>query len=336
MAETGNTGTTPFSAPGGKLNVAVLFDLTERHKAELKKLAEERCNLRFLKGNAELTPIISEIDVMLGATHPDPALFEKASRLKWMQSGSAGIEAYLDIFRKKKTAVLTNASGAYGESISEHMIAYVLILIKHIQHYVRAQDRHDWNFYGKSRLLSDLLVTVVGLGDLGAKFAQKMHALGARVQGVKHTKAPKPDYLTALYTADELDKALSGADVVALCLPSTDATVGILSRERIFALKQDAIVLNTGRGTAVDQNALCDALREKRIYAGLDVTSPEPLPQVHPMWSLENLFLTPHITGGPSSHDYAQEFIGELILRNMKAYLEGRALENVVDLARGY
>jgi phosphoglycerate dehydrogenase-like enzyme len=316
------------------LQAAVTFEIKQSQKDKLAEVAGGRCKLHFFERPDDLWPLISEVDIIMGWA--DQKFFPKAASLKWMQASSAGVESYLDAMRAIDGAILTNASGAYGASVSEHMLAYVLMLFKHMPQYVRAQAQHDWHFYGKSRNVFDSVVTVVGLGDLGSSFAKKMSALGATVRGVKYAKSRKPDYLAELYAAEDIDEALKDADIVALCLPSTAGTRGIMSKERIFALKQDAVLLNAGRGDAVDQVALIEALRSKRIFAGLDVTTPEPLPKVHPLWELENLVLTPHIAGVHSAFDYAQRFVGELFARNLGAYLDGRPLENVVDLQRGY
>jgi phosphoglycerate dehydrogenase-like enzyme len=216
------------------------------------------------------------------------------------------------------------------------MLACALMLLKHMPQYLRAQDRHEWDFRGASRSLGDCAAAVVGMGDLGSSFAKRLHALGASVVGVKDAKAPKPDYLEALYGSGDLDTALRGADIVALCLPSTPRTRGIMSRERLLAMKPGAMLLNAGRGDAIDQVALIEALREKRIYAGLDVATPEPLPKVHPLWELENLVLTPHVAGDRGEAEYTRSYIGGLFARNLAAFLDGRPLENVVDAERGY
>jgi phosphoglycerate dehydrogenase-like enzyme len=318
-----------------KINVAVTISLNGQRTEELKELTKGLCNLHFLQSAKEIVPIAEKVEIILGPAPADASLFAKAANLRWMQSGSAGVEDYIDIFKAHGRATITNASGAYGQGISEYLLAYALIILKKIPQYVFAQQRRDWHDYGLVKTIEGSAVTVVGLGNLGGTFARKIHLLGARVRGVKHFPAPKPDYIDELYTTEHIDEALAGADIVALCLPSTPKTRGIMSRERIFALKQDAILLNVGRGSAIDQAALCDALKEKRIYAGVDVTTPEPLPQADALWGYENLFLTPHISGGPSSV-YAPEFISSLILRNMAAYLDGRPLENVVDLELGY
>ena len=318
-----------------KIVVAISFDLVQPYKDELINLCGNRCDLRFVKTAGEIAPLIEDAEVILGPAPTDAALYRNAKKLKWMQSQSAGVEDFIGIFRDNGAAVLTNGSGAYGQGISEYLIAYTLTIQKNLRQYVCAQEKRDWRSFGIVKTIEDSVVTVVGIGNLGGTFARKMHALGAYVRGVKHFPAEKPDYLDELYTTDRLDEALAGADVVALCLPNTPKTRGIMSRGRIYAMKQGAILLNAGRGAAIDQDALIDALNEKRIYAGLDVTTPEPLPPDSPLWGCENLFLTPHISGGPSSM-LAPVFISALMVRNMRAYLDGGPLENVVDPELGY
>jgi len=318
-----------------KINVAVVHKMIDAYKEELINICAERCNLHFYNSAAELKPVIGDLEVVIGSIHSDAELFEKAKKLKWLQCSSAGVDEFIGIFKSLDGATLTNASGAYGQGISEYLIAYILVILKKLQNYVRDQDRGVWRGYGIVKTIEGSRVTVAGLGNLGGTFARKIKLLGAHVRGVKQFPADKPDYLDELYTTDRFDEALEGADIVALCLPNTPKTRGIMSRERIFAMKQDAILLNVGRGFAIDQDALVDALNEKRIYAGIDVTTPEPLPADDPLWKCENLFMTPHISGGLSS-SYGPVFISELIVRNMKAYLEGRPLDNVVDLELGY
>ena len=318
-----------------KINVAVTFKLVEPYKDALIKLCGDRCVLHFLDKSGDIAPLMEELEVVIGSAPADDNLFGKAKKLKWLQSSSAGVENYVGIFKKHGAAILTNASGAYGQGISEYLIAYALVCMKKLPFYARGQKKREWNSAGIVKTIDGARVTVIGLGNLGATFAIKMHLLGARVRGVKQFPAEKPDFLEAQYTTDGLDDALDGAEIVALCLPDTPKTRGIMTRERIFALRQGAILLNAGRGTVIDQAALVDALNEGRIFAGLDVTDPEPLPPDHPLWNCENLFLTPHISGGPSS-SFAPGYISALIVRNMKAYLEGRPLENIVDLDLGY
>jgi len=256
-----------------------------------------------------------------------------APNVKWVQTSFAGVESIIPAIGDGVT--LTNASGAFGEGISEYMLMYIFMLQNRAREYLALQAAHEWKPLMPTPLLCDSTVTVIGLGDLGGVLARKLKALGAKVRGVKRTASAKPDYVDELFTTDDLDRALDGTDVVALCLPNTAETNEILSRERIFALKEGAIIVNAGRGNAIDQTALVEALNANRVFAGLDVTKPEPLPADDPLWDAPNLVLTPHISG-PGASAYAMRYNAELFARNIDAFLSGKPLENVVDTTRGY
>jgi phosphoglycerate dehydrogenase-like enzyme len=314
--------------------ITVLYQLEDGQKAALAAAAAGRCALRYLEPFGEPSEIPDGTEVLIG--HVEPEHIARAPALKWVQTAYAGVERVLGCVRAREGLLLTNGSGSFGEGIAEYLLMFTLMLQKNARRYTDSARRHEWDrrFEG-APMIAGSRVAVIGLGDLGGAFARKMHALGASVAGVKRTKAEKPDYLESLYAADGLDDALRDADVVALCLPSTDETAKIMSRERIFALKPGAILLNAGRGTAIDQDALIDALREKRVFAGLDVAAPEPLPPDSPLWDMENAVITPHISGF-AALARGQRFMAGLIARNLAAYLDGRPLENVVDPRLGY
>jgi phosphoglycerate dehydrogenase-like enzyme len=312
--------------------IAFIYDFTPETLLELEKIAAGRCELVFLERPGD-SSAADGCEAFIG--HVEPRDFADIPGVKWVQTGYAGAERILPTVRERGIT-LTNASGSFGDGISEFLITYALMLQKNMLSYLELYRQRGWRYLGApAKTISGSRVTVVGLGDLGGTFARKMNALGARVTGVKRTPGVKPDYLDALYTVGELDIALDGADIVALCLPNTDATVGLFTRERIFALKPGAILLNAGRGTAIDQPALIDALRQKRIFAGLDVATPEPLPSDSPLFDMDNLILTPHISGYASFLS-VREYFGKLVARNLAAYLDGRELENVVDQTLGY
>jgi phosphoglycerate dehydrogenase-like enzyme len=301
---------------------------------EIERASSGRCQVRYLDDPDKIAGIAAEVEIMAG--HFQRRHIAQCPNLRWVQTAYAGVERVLGLAREREGLILTNGSGSFGEGISEFMILYVLMFQKNMRQFLEAGNRREWTRdFDNMRAITGAKVTVIGLGDLGGVLARKMHALGAVVTGVKRTRAAKPEYLAALYTAENLDEAIRDADIVALCLPSTDETEKIFFRERIYSLKQDAILLNAGRGTAIDQEALIDALREKRIFAGLDVTSPEPLPADSPLWEQERAIITPHISAF-ATVAYAQRFMAGLLSRNLAAYLDGRPLENVVNLNRGY
>ena len=156
------------------------------------------------------------------------------------------------------------------------------------------------------------------------------------MRGVKRTRSEKPDFVDELYTIDALNSALSGADIVACCLPYTPETDGLIGRECIYSMKKGAFFLNAGRGRIVDEDALCDALQSDWLGgACLDVTQTEPLPESSPLWSLENVILTPHIAG----RDYdklCSDQLFDIFHQNLTRYLTGQPLINIVDRHLGY
>ena len=161
-------------------------------------------------------------------------------------------------------------------------------------------------------------------------------ALGAKVIGVRRTGTDKPDFVDELIHTDKLDEYLPQADCVAITLPGTTATKGMFDAERMAKMKDGAILLNVGRGMIVDTDALCAALKSGKLAgAGVDVTDPEPLPADHPLWKMENAVITPHISGGyhlQETHDRIVRIMAE----NLKRFLAGEPLRNVVDLSTGY
>ena len=203
--------------------------------------------------------VIRDAEVILG--NVDPALLKYAEELKWLQLNNAGTEGFCD-GALPKDAVLTNATGAYGLAISEHMIG----------------------------------VLVIGMGDIGTMFARKMKALGCRTVGIKRREGRKPEGVDDLYTLERLERELPKADIVAMSLPGNQDTYHMMNAERLALMKENAVLINVGRGITVDTDALVKALQEKRIAgACLDVTDPETLPAEHPLWDMENVILTPHI-----------------------------------------
>lgn len=186
------------------------------------------------------------------------------------------------------------------------------------------------------RTLAGSTVLVLGFGDLGRNFARRAHLLGARVLAVRRRPGKKPDWMEALGGAEMLEEWLPLADAVVLCLPANASTRHMLSAGRIALLKKEAVVLNAGRGSAVDTDALCRALYDGRIGgAALDVTDPEPLPPEHPLWHAPNTILTPHVSGllsQPENFEKAADICEE----NLRRFLAGQPLMNQVDRSTGY
>lgn len=266
----------------------------------------------------------------------DPALLQNAPNLQWLQTSSAGVEWYIKPGVLPQGAILTNATGAYGLAISEHMLGMLLSVFKKLELYRDAQRQGIWAGQGNVRSVYGSTVLVLGMGDIGGDFGRLCKAMGAKVVGVRRTDVAKPDYADEVLLIDQLDQALPSADVVAVTLPGTPATRGLLSRERIARMKPGAVVLNVGRGYIIDTEALCDALESGHLGgAGLDVTDPEPLPEGHRLWGLATAIVTPHVSGGYHLEETHRRIVG-IFVENLGKFLAGERLRNQIDFSTGY
>ena len=315
------------------LKILVVMPVLEHHKKLLEQTAPE-AEFEYCLGKDLTAEQVAGADIIIG--NAPARLIQGTSRLKWLQLNSAGTDGYTAPGVLPEGTLLTNASGAYGLAISEHMIASLLYLMKKLNYYSADQRTHTWSDHGQVTSIYGARTLVVGLGDIGGEFAQRMHALGSTVTGIRRTAADKPEYLAALYQMDHLKECLADADIVASSLPGTRATYKLFNAEAFACMKQGAYFLNVGRGTAVDSLALADALNSGHLAgAAVDVTDPEPLPADHPLWEARNLLITPHISGNYHLQETHERII-RIAARNLARYLKGEPLENMVDFSTGY
>ena len=279
---------------------------------------------------------IADCEVIFGNIGADR--MKAAKNLKWLHTQAAGVDSFLrPEYGFPKDVIMTNSSGAYGVGISEHLVTVTMMLLRKMNSYARLQTENTWKDLGAVQTIYNSHVTVVGLGDIGGCYAMRCHALGAVVSGVvRRPRKAKPYYIVELYTTDRLGDALAGADIVALCLPGTDDTKNMLSEDQMLKMKKGALILNIGRGTAIDQAALVRLLESGHIGgAGLDVTDPEPLPADSKLWAMPNVVITPHVSGG-NSLDLTLDMIVDKFIRYLRDYAAGRPFERVVDMEAGY
>lgn len=235
--------------------------------------------------------------------------------------------------------IVTNATGAYGLAISECMLAMWLSLLKELPTYRDNQREHRWHppatcgqhcgqpgaLRGHGRYRLELCPAGVCAGGRGGRRAPH------RAPGYSC-----PDYCTRVVAQSALDAELPQADLVALSLPGTPETLHLFGAERLALCKPGAILLNVGRGTAVDGEALAAAVHSGRLSgAGLDVTDPEPLPPEHPLWAEPNVIITPHVTGGFSLPKTLDNIV-DIFAHNLKRYAAGQPLDNQMDRRTQY
>ena len=319
--------------------LAVVADyLNDSHRAHIEKMAGDAGFTvdYFTEGHLPQDRA-GEYEVIYG-TVPSKEL-KAATALRWFCCAYAGMDQWKDdALYHSPEVMLSNSSGAYGVTISEHMVMVTLMLLRQMPTVQEWMHRHDWSDEKPPmRSVCGSRITVLGAGDIGTNFARRAKALGAgHICGVSRSgRNPDPAY-DRMLPQEQLDQVLPETEILVMALPSVADTVGILSRERIALLPRDAIVVNVGRGTAIDQEALMEALNAGRIAgAALDVVVPEPLPREHPLWSTRNLLLTPHISGNMSL-GYTCDINVDMFCRDLENYAAGRPLEHRVDRKRGY
>lgn len=315
------------------MKIVVTLPVNDRHKAALQAAAPE-AEILYIPGKEVPDEVMRTVSATIG--NIPAAKFKGYENIKWVQLSSAGTDGYTAPGVLAPGTALTNSSGAYGLAISEHMIAQLFMRIKHLEQYYDAQKEKQWSDFGTVQSIYGSTTLVVGLGDIGGEFARKMSALGSHVIGIRRNVGEKTDYLEALCSLEQLDELLPQADFVACSLPGTNATYHLFDAVRLNRMKKGAILLNVGRGSAVDSYALNDALRSGHLGgACIDVVEPEPLPKEHPLWEAPNLLLTPHISGFYHLPETLERVV-RIAVRNLEAFVNGQPLKNQVDFSTGY
>ena len=313
--------------------ILVTLPVNGTQKAVLEN-AGENCRFLYETDSSKTEELIPEADIIIGNV---PAGDIHASpKLKLLQLQSAGTDGYTAPGVLSENTILTNATGAYDKTVAEHGLALTLMLQKNFYLYRDLQNQHIWKDMGMAASIADSTVDIVGYGSIGSLYAKMVKALGATVIGVKRRKSEKPEILDELVTMDELDNILPRADVVFSVLPNTPATRHLYTAERFAMMKPTAVFINCGRGNAVSAEVLYDVLQKKTIRAAAcDVFEQEPLPSDSPLWSLENLVITPHTAGGFHLPDTKDKIIA-IAAQNIRAVLGKDEYRNIIDFSTGY
>lgn len=314
--------------------------LSDKSLQKICNIMQDRCEL-IIRNGEKYAPAPFTDDELETATaiigNPSLNTLKKCKNLEWLQLASSGADAYANCeYIDKSSTVLTNATGAYGHAIAEYMVAAVMSFTKKFHLYRDNQNNCQWIDMGFVKTIRGCKVLVVGLGDIGGQFAEKMNALGAEIHAIKRTITDAPDYIRSLDTLDKLDILLPQMDIIALCLPNSAQTQNIISEKQFVLMKNDALLINVGRGNAIDTDALTYALQNNIIGGAiLDVTNPEPLPANHLLWKQRNVIITPHVSGGYHAQETI-EGIEAIMIENCRRYVNDEPLINQVDYNTGY
>lgn len=318
-----------------KVGVSIPFGNQERDDKIRQVALNNGFEIEFYEYGKITVEQLDSCEVFFGMAKPE--IIKQIKNLKWIHASFAGVDKLVDIPNiKDGSIILTNSSGAFGITISEHVIAVLLMLMRRMTEYYDLQNKHEWKMIGQIKSIMNSTITVVGLGDIGQNVAKRLKAMGAKIIGVRKKINLKPEFVDEIYPSDKLIEAIKGADAVVLCLPQTEETKNILGKNEIEAMKSDALLINIGRGTAIDQDELLKALNDVKIGgAALDVFTHEPLPLNNPLWNAKNTIITPHVSGNmslPLTCDIAVD----LFCKNLENYAKKENLEHVVDVKKGY
>lgn len=279
---------------------------------------------------------IARADAVIG--EPEIAEIQTAEKLTWIQMTWAGTDKYTCASGFPREIALTTASGAFGAVIAEYVFGGILSLYRRFPSYREQQKRHIWRDCGSERTIEGSRVLILGAGDIGESLAERFQAFGAHVTGIRRTASRCPSCFDEMGTLAELGERLASADIVVGCLPNTPQTRHLLGERELRLMKPDAVLVNVGRGSLIRTEELVRVLRDGHLLgAVLDVTEPEPLPEDHPLWELDNVILTPHIAGPSLNHaPQTEDKIFSVCCDNLRRWLAGEPLRNQVDWTRGY
>jgi len=293
--------------------------------------------LLLAKDMAEAVALAKQADASLGFCSAE--LLAAGPDIRWIQTYSAGVERCIAVpALRERGILLTNMQRVAGPVMAEHVMAFMLAHARGLQFYIPERMAARWSRElpppARMLTLEGKTVLVVGLGGIGVEVAKRAHALGMRVIATRASGREGPDFVSYVGLPDELLKLAAEADFVVNTAPLTPTTSGMFDAKFFTAVKPGAFFVNVGRGQSVVQSELVAALRSGRLGgAGLDVTDPEPLPADSPLWQMQNVIITPHVSAQSDVGDEARFAIG---IENLRRYVAGEKMLSVVDVAKGY
>ena len=311
---------------------ADLDELTEEQLQRVQTVSEEN-QIVLARSREEQLAEAPDVDIIFGSfSRP---LFEASKNLKWVQTEGAGIDNILFDEFVESPIVLTSAKGTVGTHLADHTWALLLGLLRGVGRAVRERTwenrmsirRETWELGGKT-------LGIIGLGGTGVEVARRAGGFGMEVIAIDPEDVPKPDFVREVWKTERFHDLLEQSDAVSVCCPNTRQTRGLFNREAFRHMRPHALLINVTRGPIIDPEALLEALDQGLIGgAGLDVTSPEPLPADSPLWDHPHVIITPHASGGsPLRLDRTID----LFCENLRRFTDGRPLLSVIDKHKGY
>ena len=276
---------------------------------------------------------VVDADAVVGGISRD--LFPTAKKLKWVQSYSAGVEAYGWPEFQNSGVVLTNCKIVQGPTIADHALGMLLVLTRGLNRYISGRAKEEWNRDPEGLTeLKDMTAVVIGVGGIGSRIAQRASAFGMTVIGVDPKDIPPSPFVSRIVRPDRLDTVLPQADVVFVAAPHTPQSEHMMGPKQFDLMKRGSFFIAVSRGKVYDTPALVKALDSRKLAgAGLDVTDPEPLPKGHALWKFDNVIITPHVASQSAGSRKRRIAV---IRDNIARFSRGEPLVNIVDKKKGY
>ena len=290
-------------------------------------------DVRYFRSQAQALAAASDAEVIFCDT-PFPA--EAVPRLAWQCTPSAGINQFAGKELYTSRVMLSNSSGAYGVTISEHIVMSILEMLRRQPDYNKIVAERGWTRNLPVRSICDSRILLLGTGDIGRTTARRLAAFEpARITGVSRSGRHPGEPFDAALPLSGLDSVLPETDILVLSLPGTPETYHLLDAKRMALLPDGALIVNVGRGSCVEQTALEKELRSGRLMAALDVFEQEPIPADDPFWTCPNLLISPHVAGNMSLR-WTVDRIVSMFTEDLARYAKGEPLLHRVNVSKGY
>ena len=327
------------------LNIALAFRIDDDQVARIEALDPRIHILKLSQISGRTEPIgavkdslmqqLAEAEVVLGPSRIPVEYFDAAQRLRWFQCINAGIERMEQGGLLRRGFAVTTAAGLASVAIAEYVVGTMVMLAKDLHHFGRTQEARKWDFRFTGELAGKT-VGILGLGEIGRETARRARAFDMRVIASRRTVATgavDPD-ADELFSHSNLDELLARSDYLVIAVPLTPETTHMIGAAELAKMKPTASIVNVARGEVIDQDALIAALNAGTIAsAALDVFDPEPLPESSPLWAMQNVIVTPHISGAVEGYGHKAT---ELFIANLRRYLAGEPLAHLANPELGY
>lgn len=319
------------------MKILVINNQLEQKHIELIKTAAAETNnsVAFYNSEAEIPESNFDADIIYGFA---PSIVKTSKKLKWLCVPWAGVDSIMSPgYFANDDCLLTNSAGAYGVSIAEHMIAVSLVMMRRLDEFFDETRNGKWLLPRPQKSLKDCCITVLGTGDIGTTFAKRAKAFEpAKITGVCRSGKTRQAVYDEVLPVSKLEQILPETDLLAMSLPATPETKNIMSKEKLSLLPKGAYIVNVGRGSAIDEDALAELLESGHLAgAALDVFQKEPLPQESKLWKTKNLLITPHVAGNMTLA-YTKNKNVEMFIEDLHNFSAGKPLRYLVDRKLGY